>query len=122
MKEAEAAGQVPVLVTIPLFTMTQAAVALFAPATPLIRRLVPLFKLKLMSPVPAVPSVNVCRFVVPMLPRPSRDRALLPLLAEILAVGVLPATFKKPNFADAVAVAPSSRAWVVFRSKIVPLA
>ena len=71
-------------------------------------------------PVLVVPSVNVCLFVVPIVPSPVSERALLPV-PEMEAVGVPPATFKKPNLALVVAVEPSNRSSVVFLSKILPL-
>src|SRR5207248_2242433 len=72
--------QVPLPVTIPLTTVTQDAAPIVAPAVPLIRRLLPLFRLKLISPVDAVPKVRVSRFVVPILPKPSNERAFAPEL------------------------------------------
>ena len=56
-----------------------------------------------------------------MAPLPVRDKALLPV-PEIEAVGVPPATLRKPNLALLVAVEPSNRSWVVFLSKIEPFA
>ena len=65
------------------------------------------------SPVVAPPKVRVCPLVVPKLPSPVRKVALFPELAEIEAVGVPPATLRRPNLALAVEVPPSSKSCVV---------
>jgi len=57
--------------------------------------------------LPVEPSVSVWLLVVPSTPAPVRKVALLPFAAEMEAVGIPPALFKKPNFAEAVAVPPS---------------
>jgi len=58
--------------------------------------------------------------VVPRVPLPLRNVALLPALAEILAVGVPPATLVKANLALVVALDPRSKSCVWRRSKIAP--
>jgi hypothetical protein len=60
----------------------------------------------IMLPVDAPPRVRVCILVVPRFPRPVKKVALLPELAEILAVGVPPATLVKANLAEEVPVPP----------------
>jgi hypothetical protein len=65
-------------------------------------------------PVPAAPMVNVCPFVVPNVPVPVKYVALFPLFAEILAVGVFPALFKKANLALLVEVPPRRTSYVLF--------
>jgi len=62
-------------------------------------------------PVVALPSWRVCALVVPRTPLPVRKVALLPELAEMLAVGVPAATLVKANFALAVAFPPTSRSF-----------
>src|SRR5579872_5804743 len=69
--------------------------------------------------LPEVPRVNVCPLVVPRVPLPERNVALLPV-PEIEAVGIPPATLVKANLAELVALEPSNRSWVVFLSKIAP--
>ena len=50
-------------------------------------------------PVELFPIVRVCALVVPSTPSPERVVAILPLLPDIEAVGVPPATFKNANLA-----------------------
>src|SRR3989344_3504374 len=57
-------------------------------------------------PVVEFPRVNVWALVVPNTPRPVRVVALLPELAEILAVGVPLLTFRKANLEEAVEELP----------------
>src|SRR5258708_7223942 len=68
---------------------------------------------KLISPVLASPSCSVCLLVVARMPLPDRDVALLPELAEILAVGTPELTLMNANFAELVALFPSNRSCVV---------
>jgi len=75
---------------------------------------------KLMLPVEPLPNCNVCLFVVPRTPVPVSNVALLPLPAEIEAVGTPPATLVNANFALVVACDPSSKSSVVFLWKIEP--
>src|SRR5690349_13167231 len=83
-----AAPHAEVPVTIPLVTVTQEGEPIVAPAAPLILRLFPAARTKLMSPVDADPRLRVCLLVVPMLPDASSVRALLVEIAEREAVGV----------------------------------
>ncbi len=76
--------------------------------------LCPFLPERVTSPVVAPPRVRVCPLVVPRLPAPVRKVALLPELADIEAVGVPPATLRKPNLALVVAVAPRRRSSVSF--------
>jgi len=69
-----------------------------------------------MLPVEAEPMVSVWLFVVPSTPSPDRYVALSPLFAEIEAVGVPSATFKNPNFALLVELAPRSRSAMLLYS------
>src|SRR5260370_1227836 len=98
----------------PFVTVTQEADPTVAPAAPLIRRLEPPLRLKLISPVEAVPKVRVCLLVVPIFPEASSVKALFAETAEILAVGLFPLTPVKANLAEEVAVAPRSRSRVLF--------
>jgi len=74
---------------------------------------------KLMLPVEALPNWRVCLLLVPRMPLELND--VEPVEPEAEAVGLPPATLVKANFAEVVAVDPSKRSSVVFRSKIVPL-
>ena len=74
-----------------------------------------------MFPVEAFPRVNVCLFVVPITPSPESVIALSPELAEIEAVGVPPATFRNPNLAEVVDVAPTRTSRVFENGEIAPL-
>ena len=65
-----------------------------------------------MSPVVEPPSVNVCLLVVPKFPAPVINVAMLPELAETLAVGVPELTFKNPNLAEDVPCPPTNRSTV----------
>jgi len=76
---------------------------------------------KLMLPVEALPNCNVCLFVVPRTPVPVSNVALLPLPAEIEAVGMPELTFVNANFALPVDVAPSRRSSVGILSVMAPL-
>jgi len=58
--------------------------------------------------------------VVPIFPRPLIYVALLPELAEMEAVGVPPATLRKANLADVVAVLPRRRSSVMNEGAIAP--
>ena len=75
------------------------------------------FEKKLMLPVD--PRVKDWPLVVPKVPVAVRYVALL-FAPEIEAVGLPPATFKNPNLAEPVAVAPRSRSSVVILSVIAP--
>src|SRR6185369_1871683 len=108
MKLAAADGHVAELVTIPLVVFTQFALT-FAPATPLILKLLLPPITKLISPVEAVPRLNVSLFVVPIFPKPSSVRALFAVFAAILAVGVPAFTLMKANLALLVALLPRSK-------------
>ena len=72
-----------------------------------------------MLPVEADPRVSVWALVVPMVPLPVNDKALLPVPA-ILAVGVPAALLTKANLADVVAEPPTSRSTVFVYGVIVP--
>ena len=69
---------------------------------------------KLMLPVE--PSVKDWPLVVPSVPLPVKKSALFAVVPAILAVGVPAPTLRKPNFAELVALAPSRRSSLVFRS------
>ena len=71
-------------------------------------------------PVVEPPSVKVWALVVPRLPKPVRKAALLPELAEIVAVGVPELTLMKPNLAEAVAVLPIKTSRVSFMGDKAP--
>jgi len=71
---------------------------------------------KLMLPVVPLPSCKVWLLVVPSIPVAVRDVA--PVVPEIEAVGVPPATLVKANFAEAVDVPPSRKSCVVILSVI----
>ena len=74
----------------------------------------PPFKAAIVTlPVFVSPRVKFCLLVVPKTPRPVRYVALFPEFAEILAVGVPPATLRNANFALAVAVEPKSTSRVL---------
>ena len=79
-------------------------------------------ELKTMLPVDEEPSVSVCAFVVPRTPDPVRYAALLPLFADIDAVGVPLFTLVNANFADCVVVPPRRRSCPVNLSTIAPFA
>src|SRR5579862_3180361 len=81
---------------------------------------VPLDGLIAILPVEPLPNCNVCLLVVPKTPAPVRKEALLPLLAEMEAVGVPPATLVKAKVALAVAFDPRRRSSHGFLSKIAP--
>jgi len=69
--------------------------------------------------------LRFCMFVVPSTPPPVRNVALLPLFAEIEAVGIPLFTFKKPNFALVVALLPRRKSTTPLYSsfgEIVPFA
>lgn len=65
-----------------------------------------------MLPVDKEPRLSVCMFVVPSTPPPVRNVALLPLFADIDAVGVPPATLMKANFALADDIPPNKTSYV----------
>src|SRR6266568_106132 len=77
---------------------------------------------KLMLPVLTLPNWRVCLFVVPKTPVPVKKLALLPELAETLAVGTPELTLMKANLADVVALLPSKRSCVAILSRIDPFA
>ncbi len=58
-------------------------------------------------PVLEEPRESVCLLVVASVPLPVIYRALFPLFADIVAVGVPPATLIRPNLAEEVAVPPT---------------
>jgi len=76
-------------------------------------------EIRLTFPVDRLPMFKVCPLVVVSVPSPANESALLPV-PEIEAVGVPLPTLRKPNFALAVAVAPSKRSCVVSLSVITP--
>src|SRR5690348_4228043 len=67
---------------------------------------------KVILPVVLPPRVKFWKLVVPKTPAPERKVALLPLLAEILAVGAPVRLLINANFALLVAVPPRSRSSV----------
>src|ERR1700722_9576929 len=71
-------------------------------------------------PVLADPKVKLCLPVVKIFPLASSERALGVVTAEILAVGVPPATFLNENFALLVAVDPRSRSSVILNGDTAP--
>src|SRR5882672_923943 len=81
--------------------------------TPLVGRsaslTVPTPESRTISPVVVPPRVRVWSLVVPRLPFPVKKVLLAPLLAEMEAVGVLPATLIKANLAEAVETPPRRR-------------
>ena len=65
-----------------------------------------------MFPVVDPPKVRVCMLVVARLPAPVRKAALLPELAEMVAVGVPELTLRTANLAEVVAAPPMRRSTV----------
>lgn len=75
-----------------------------------------------MFPVVFDPRVRVEAFVVPRVPSPLMYVELLPLFAEIDAVGVPELMLRTANLADGVELDPRRKSWFPILSKIDPLA